>query len=1150
MRPSSDHGKPHHSGTRVGDNALQRNPLRREGVAVPELGREHAPWRAASAGRWILLYSCFLAYTSTLIGPGGVHFVPISLTEAWSRFLGLDYLRPGDLVWQDAVANGLALVPIGFLSIALWWSRAKPRARPALLILTILCNLTLILSLKFLQLYFPPRTVALDYIVAQGLGSGLGVGAFLCWRVLFPRREAADRRVLSAALVAYALGLLGFLLFPFDFVLNPAQLRQRLAELPYLLFATPGEGRPLLSRVLVCGLYAAETLPLGMLLALQWPRHRLRNCVLGLVAIGGFALLQVLLLHGNPSVVAALCRGAGIVGGVLVINAVNQLSLIRWRLQLARAVPWLVTLYVLVLFLSNDLVRFNWRTPEEALLALDWRGLWPFWHAYIVSKTQAFSSLVGHLLMYMPIGIFVWLRRGTRADSAVLAVSTAVALSALVEIGRWFSPGLQPDITNILIAGLAARCAIPAAEMFWHTLSGSFRDPALPPAAAIFPRSTPKLSRRVSAQGRSSPLTALRLGLALGCLGAIAVALYFYPLSPWPLATALAGYAVVVWRWPIAWLIVIPALLPTLDLAPWTGWFYIGEPDLFILATVGVLLLRWWPGWGEFSIGRTAALAIMLSCGVYLVSIAAGFLAVPPSETANPYLSAWNAWRLSKGFLSALVLFPFLACQLRRDRTALFCLGGGFVAGLALVVIAALLERLAFPGLLDFTTDYRIVATFSDMHLGGGLIGAYLAMAIPFLLVFITAHWWVALLGSVLAVLASYALVVTYARSAYVVAIIGVFSTSFALSAAALKRRNIQSAAIGFAVTGTVLVLLLGAAAEQSPIMHSRLTTIAPDLSLREQNWEQGLAVRSSTLSTFLLGEGLGTFPRLFRQRAAALYRGTDFVLSHDESSNWLAITAGAPGFYFGQKVAAHIRGEYVLQFAMRSAKPLSLDVVLCEKLLLYSDNCTVAVLTKSVPGQWVEQKIVLRVEQLSSPMLFGWLRRPVELAFRLPNAGDTVEIRAVRLFDLDHHQLIANGDFTSGTDRWFFTDDEHLVWRMKNQYLMLFFEQGSLGVLCYLLLCATALIQVWRACRAGYWAAAPIAGAIVSFSAAGLFDYLLGSPRLGFLFYLLCFAGLVLRPRDPLERQVEHHVGTAVPAGRPEMISREARSTTRAAAR
>src|SRR4030095_10710297 len=56
----------------------------------------------------------------------------------------------------------------------------------------------------------------------------------------------------------------------------------------------------------------------------------------------------------------------------------------------------------------------------------------------------------------------------------------------------------------------------------------------------------------------------------------------------------------------------------------------------------------------------------------------------------------------------------------------------GMQVGVAIVIGAAVWERHAFTGLFDFADDYRVVAFFWEMHVGGAAIDAYLALAVPF----------------------------------------------------------------------------------------------------------------------------------------------------------------------------------------------------------------------------------------------------------------------------------------------------------------------------------------------------------------------------------------------------------------------------------
>jgi hypothetical protein len=79
----------------------------------------------------------------------------------------------------------------------------------------------------------------------------------------------------------------------------------------------------------------------------------------------------------------------------------------------------------------------------------------------------------------------------------------------------------------------------------------------------------------------------------------------------------------------------------------------------------------------------------------------------------------------------------------------------------------------------------------------------------------------------------------------------------------------------------------------------------------------------------------------------------------------------------------------------------------------------------------------------------------------------------------------------------WYFTDDDHLGWRIENQFLMTFFEGGILGLAALILLIAAALLGAVRGIRLGRLMAACIAASLVGFLVCCPFDCLLDSPRL-----------------------------------------------------
>ena len=128
---------------------------------------------------------------------------------------------------------------------------------------------------------------------------------------------------------------------------------------------------------------------------------------------------------------------------------------------------------------------------------------------------------------------------------------------------------------------------------------------------------------------------------------------------------------------------------------------------------------------------------------------------------------------------------------------------------------------------------------------------------------------------------------------------------------------------------------------------------------------------------------------------------------------------------------------------------------------------------------------------------------------------GAVIDIDNIRLVDRAGHNHVANGDFSAGTNRWFFSGDNHLIWRIHNQFLAILFEQGWFGLLAFLFAVAVAMGRLLRRSASGDQRAPILLAALAGFLTIGMTENLLEAPRLGFLFYLLLFAGLLLVARE-----------------------------------
>ena len=269
---------------------------------------------------------------------------------------------------------------------------------------------------------------------------------------------------------------------------------------------------------------------------------------------------------------------------------------------------------------------------------------------------------------------------------------------------------------------------------------------------------------------------------SLGCLATGGFLAWHHPLAPALAIVAFVLWSTAVFLRPVAWLFVVPALLPIIDLAQWTGWLVVEEFDILVLgAAAGAYASIVWRGGAhigaapELHAARLSGVSAML-IGLFgvstLVAVYRGISAAGTMDFGwfDGYYDTANSLRIAKSFLLALVILPPLLAGMRQyGIRALHALAAGLTAGLCFASLAVLWERVAFPGLLNFSSDYRVTGLFWEMHVGGAALDGFLALTLPFAIMEIRSlpsrnRWFLA--GGTL-LLAGYACLVTFSRGVY-----------------------------------------------------------------------------------------------------------------------------------------------------------------------------------------------------------------------------------------------------------------------------------------------------------------------------------------------------------------------------------------------
>jgi len=441
------------------------------------MARRQAFFVGVSRGRFGLLavlYALVLCYAMTVPSPLGFAPRDISFEQALQTLLDVRYVELGSDQQADWMANLLALVPLGFmLTIAL-----TPRWRRVDQVLGAIGALVLcvayVLGVKFAQVFFP-RTVDLNYIIAQTIGAALGVVVGLAGRGAVEAAAARLRRrgpeSLVVVLAAASAGILAFMLVPFDFTLTPADVVARLDALPGLLFQVPGADRPGAMRAGMLAAGMVGVMPIGMLLALLQPYRSLAliavQALLLMTAVTGAAMF---VMSASPSLLNIPARSVFVVLGAVLLRWLRLHDIGRRRGLVRALLLLLIPPYLLALVLVNGLLPPQWRGFDAALASIDPRFFIPLWTHYIVTKAQATRSELAQIAIYAPVGVFLWAAGCSGRRCPWIAAGLALLLSSAVEYARWMKPGQGLDINNPPIAAAAAALAALATPFLWDVL--------------------------------------------------------------------------------------------------------------------------------------------------------------------------------------------------------------------------------------------------------------------------------------------------------------------------------------------------------------------------------------------------------------------------------------------------------------------------------------------------------------------------------------------------------------------------------------------------------------------------------------------------------------------------------------------------------
>jgi glycopeptide antibiotics resistance protein len=447
---------------------------------------------------------CWLAHGVFLLTFYGLliplRYQPRPFDEALAAFRQISYFDPSSLGARgDWVLSVVQFAVLSYLYMAAMCVDRRPAFGFVAAAIIVPGSIILSITLEFLQLYFPPRTVSLNDIAVESLG-GLA-GAFV-WLLAGQRLTGGIRRFWNARglsglatqfLPAYFGLLLIVQLMPFDLTLGVDEIAQKYQEgkiglLPFREM-TAGSIRPYFKALT----NAACFLPLGALAALV-PRSAGWRWTgvfgFGLAVTGAVELLQLFVYsrHTLASDIvtgtAAILLGWGLARNFWAHSVPARAWISRPRVDrrgVEVPVMWMLLFCVWLgaMFLINwqpfdfttDPARFadtDGFLTDENTSVYAWRRMaWaPLADYYWGSKYNAIDQFLQKSLSFAPLGIIMAfaLRRGERPSGSPLVVFVALVVSLAIEAGQFFIPARHPSTTDLLIESFGAWLGFAAAR--------------------------------------------------------------------------------------------------------------------------------------------------------------------------------------------------------------------------------------------------------------------------------------------------------------------------------------------------------------------------------------------------------------------------------------------------------------------------------------------------------------------------------------------------------------------------------------------------------------------------------------------------------------------------------------------------------------
>ena len=411
-------------------------------------------------------YLLFVIYGSLV----PLDYRPLPLDEALKRFQEIRFLDLGIGSRADWVANILLFIPLGFLWLGVVWPGKRGILRLLASLLVLAAATSLSIGIEFTQLFFPPRTVSQNDILAENLGALIGI--IVWWRygtgihrwVNAAWRTRGKAHLAEKLLWLYLAVLFVYNVLPLDLTISPVEIYHKWASgkvnlIPFGFFVEDPAQR----------LYNLVTdallwVPVSLLWVVSGKRAGMQAWAWTVLAAMSLEFFQFFVYSRVTDVTDILMAMLGAGLGIWLARFItvaeqapsprsSGLKRPAWAIILG--LGWTLVLIVVFWYpfdfqLDRVFLRERLQMFERV----------PFHAYYYGTEFRAVTELLHKILFFIPLGAILAFgrlrmpRSPARTIYGLLSVGILLAVPSGIELGQIALPQKFPGTTDLILQAI------------------------------------------------------------------------------------------------------------------------------------------------------------------------------------------------------------------------------------------------------------------------------------------------------------------------------------------------------------------------------------------------------------------------------------------------------------------------------------------------------------------------------------------------------------------------------------------------------------------------------------------------------------------------------------------------------------------------